>query len=262
VVDARGYLPEGPESLAGELVRLAGRGLRRLVVAEARGHRFIANGLGRETHGIRIDVFGSSGDYLASGIDGPTCRAVGTGSAAQIMKGGWWSMATSAQTFMYAARAAKCSSSATPPDDRSSTRWASARRDQRPVWLPPGFMAGDPGRARFVLNGIRFGMTAATNGPSRESLLSRRVAVFIRTGKGRGSLNDGQFATFGVAHWELIRPLLEENERLFGIPISWLLAVKGQQLPPERIYRIVIPAKVRALQAEEAWVSHSPERRG
>jgi hypothetical protein len=86
--------------------------------------------------------------------------------------------------------------------------------------------------------------------------------VFIRDPKGKvgeDQLNGGQFGRFSAVHWELIRPLLQENERLFGVPISRLLTAGGQSIPPERVYRIVIPAKVRALQAEEAWVSHSPE---
>ncbi|MGD8850431.1 MAG: hypothetical protein PVF18_11940, partial [Anaerolineales bacterium] len=70
VVDALGFPPEGDDSLARELVRLGHRGFKHLIVVNARGHRFIGNGFGPDTNDVQIEVFGSSGDYLASGIDG------------------------------------------------------------------------------------------------------------------------------------------------------------------------------------------------
>src|SRR6266568_8730990 len=90
VLDARGYPPEGNESLARVLVTLYQRGFRRIIVANTRGQRFIGSGLGPLSDGLRIDVYGSPGDYLASGIDG--AEVIVHGSAqdqlAQIMKGG------------------------------------------------------------------------------------------------------------------------------------------------------------------------------
>ena len=279
VVDARGFSPEGPESLAGELVRLARRGFRRLVVAEARGHRFIANGLGPESAGIRIDVFGSSGDYLASGIDGAEVVVHGAGQdqLAQIMKAGRLVVhGDVGQTFMYAAKGGDVfvlGNAAGRPLINAVGHPRVVINGTCLDYLAESFMAGDPlnGGGFVILNGIRFGadgrlhdLEAAYPGGNLFSLASGG-AVFIRDPDervGEDQLNGGQFATFDAAHWALIRPLLEENERLFGIPISRLLTVEEQPLPPERIYRIVVPAKVRALQAEEAWVSHSPERRG
>ena len=56
-------------------------------------------------------------------------------------------------------------------------------------------------------------------------------AVFIRDpgGKlGEDQLNGGRFGTLSPAHWERILPLLQENERLFGISIDdHLLTVDG-----------------------------------
>jgi glutamate synthase domain-containing protein 3 len=45
-------------------------GWRHFIVYKYRGQRFTGCGLGPATKGVRIDVYGSSGDYLASGIDG------------------------------------------------------------------------------------------------------------------------------------------------------------------------------------------------
>jgi hypothetical protein len=53
--------------------------------------------------------------------------------------------------------------------------------------------------------------------------------------------------------WAVIRPYLEENERLFGIPLARLLEVDGKTMPPERVYRKIRPAEIAALHAEEAW---------
>ena len=279
VVDARGFSPEGPESLARELVRLVGRGFRRLVVAEARGHRFIANGLGPETRGIRIDVFGSSGDYLASGIDGAEVVVHGSGQdqLAQIMKAGRLVVhGDVGQTFMYAAKGGEVfvlGSAAGRPLINAVGNPRVVINGTCLDYLAESFMAGDPlnGGGFVVLNGIRFGADGGLHdletpypGGNLFSLASGG-AVFIRDPErrvGEDQLNGGQFGTFGAVHWELIRPLLQENERLFGIPISRLLTPQGGTLPPERVFRIVIPAKVRALQAEEAWVSHASERRG
>ena len=44
------------------------------------------------------------------------------------------------------------------------------------------------------------------------------------------------------ADWKLIRPYLEENEELFGIPVSRLLTVEGEQREPAQVYRKVAPA--------------------
>jgi len=56
--------------------------------------------------------------------------------------------------------------------------------------------------------------------------------------------------------WRVIKPILEENERFFGIPLSRLLAGGDPLYPAYRVYRKVRPRAVRALQAEEAWVTN------
>jgi len=66
-------------------------------------------------------------------------------------------------------------------------------------------------------------------------------------------LNGGEFHAFEKRDWDLIRPYLDENERLFGILVSTLLEVEGELRRPEEVYRVIRPVRVRALQAEEAW---------
>jgi hypothetical protein len=42
-------------------------------------------------------------------------------------------------------------------------------------------------------------------------------------------------------------PLLENNERLFGIKVEDLLKVDGMRRRPEEVYRKVVPVQVAAL---------------
>jgi len=60
-------------------------------------------------------------------------------------------------------------------------------------------------------------------------------------------LNGGYFAPFTADDWRLIRPYLEENERLFGISIEMLLTVDGQVGAPERVYRKVVATQLKVL---------------
>ena len=272
ILDARGFPPEGPDSLALEIVRMARRGFRRIVVAHARGHRFIASGLGPDTAGVRIDVYGSSGDYLGSGIDGATVVVHGTAQdqLAQIMKAGRLIVhGDVGQTFMYAAKGGQVF----VLGNAAGRPLINAVGGPRVVingtcldYLAESFMAGDPlnGGGFVILNGLCFGrqgrwedLDTPYPGGNLFSLASGG-AVFLRDPEakvGEDQLNGGQFGTFTAIHWDLIRPLLEENERLFGIPVGRLLEVGGEPRSPDRVYRVVIPAHVRALQAEQAWVA-------
>lgn len=79
VLDAQGFPPEGKVSLARRIVDLAAAGFRKFIVAHTRGHRFIGNGFGPESQGVRIEVYGSPGDYLGSGMDGAEVFVHGSG---------------------------------------------------------------------------------------------------------------------------------------------------------------------------------------
>jgi hypothetical protein len=67
-------------------------------------------------------------------------------------------------------------------------------------------------------------------------------------------LNGGEFTPLTIDDWRLIEPYLEENARLFDIPLTRLLTVGGEERKPAEIYRKIQPLALRALQAEEAWV--------
>src|SRR6266516_2916911 len=218
VIDARGYSSEGDESLERAIVTWYRRGFRQFIVANTRGQRFIGCGLGPESGGLRIDVYGSPGDYLASGIDG--AEVIVHGSAqdqlAQIMKGGKLVVyGDVGQTFMYAAKGGEA--------------------------FILGNAAGRPlinavGRPRVVINGTCLDYLA-------ESFMAG------------DQLNGGEFASLTARDWTLIRPYLEKNESIFGIPLERLLTVDGTLQSPAQVYRKIRPAGHKALMPEEAWVT-------
>jgi hypothetical protein len=87
-------------------------------------------------------------------------------------------------------------------------------------------------------------------------------AIYTRDPHGRvtsDQLNGGDFTLLTGQDWQLIEPYLEENERLFDIPVDDLLSVNGQKLPPDQVYRKIQPRALRALMAEEAWVTESDD---
>jgi glutamate synthase domain-containing protein 1/glutamate synthase domain-containing protein 3 len=272
-LDAMGFPAQGPDSLALEIVSLVDRGFHHIVVMNVRGQRFIANALGGDTSGVRIDVFGSSGDYLASGIDGAQVIVHGHAQdqLSQIMKSGKLVVhGDVGQTFMYGAKGGE----AYVLGNAAGRPLINAVGKPRVVingtcldYLAESFMAGDPlaDGGFVVLNGISFDgggrlidLETPYPGGNLFSLASGG-AIFLRDPNrtvGVDQLNGGKFSEMSPDHWALVRPLLEENERLFGISVSRLLTYKGGAAAPEFVYRLIIPAGHKALQPEQAWVRH------
>jgi len=132
-------------------------------------------------------------------------------------------------------------------------------------YLAESFMAGDPtnGGGFVIVNGVAFDedgelrdMETPYPGGNLFSLASGG-AIYVRDPRGLvtdDQLNGGELAELSPADAAVIRPLLEENERLFGIPLARLLTAGGREQPLERVYRKVRPLATKALQPEEAWV--------
>jgi glutamate synthase domain-containing protein 3 len=129
-------------------------------------------------------------------------------------------------------------------------------------FLAESFMAGDPhaGGGFVILNGIEFdahGRVVPQAVPypgSNLFSLASGGAIFIRDPKQRvveRQLNGGEFAPLTDKDWRLIRPYLEENERLFGIPVAELLSVDGELREPDEVYRKVIAVKLQVLAGSE-----------
>ncbi|MEX0990988.1 MAG: glutamate synthase [Actinomycetota bacterium] len=279
VFDAAGSDAEGPRSLARQLVELVEVGARRIVVTGLRGQRFIGSGFGVDTDDVRLDLFGSSGDYLASGMDGLQIHVHGNAQdqLAQIMKAGKLVVhGDVGQTFGYAMKGGDVyilGSAAGRPLINAVGRPHVVINGTALDYLAESFMAGDPltDGGFAIVNGVTFDedgtlieMDTPYPGGNLFSLASGG-ALYVRDPRGLlgvDQLNAGEFAPLAVADWDLIRPYLEENERHFGIPVQRLLTVDGVVREPGDVYRKIRPAAHHALTPEEAWVHNADQNAG
>jgi glutamate synthase domain-containing protein 3 len=247
-----------------------------LLVVHTRGHRFLGNGLGPDSEGIRIDLFGSTGDYLASGNDG--AEIVVHGSAqdqlAQIMKAGELVVhGDVGQTFMYGAKGGE----AYVLGNAAGRPLINAVGGPRVVingtcldYLAESFMAGDPleGGGFAILNGLTWtpeGGWLALDSPypgGNLFSLASGGAIFLRDPRslvGEDQLNGGAFVPFRERHWRLMEPYLRKNEAWFGLTVDRLLRVEGERRIPQEVYRVILPLGHAALQPEQAWVREKGE---
>jgi len=268
IINAREFPPEGDDCDARLICAAHKFGWKQFICCGYRGQRFTGCGLGEAADGVRIDVYGSSGDYLASGIDGPELYVHDNAQdqLGQIMKRGKLVVyGDVGQTFMYGAK--------------GGTVFVMGNAAGRPLinavghprvvingtcldYLAESFMAGDPlnGGGFVVLNGLQIddegNVTAqATPYPGSNLFsLASGGAIYMRDPFRKvvdEQLNGGEFADLGPADWELIRPYLEENERLFGISVdNDLLTVNGERKGYNEIYRKVQAVKLDVLAVE------------
>jgi len=257
VVYTREFEPEGDDCDARLLCEAYFMGWKRFIVYGYRGQRFTGNGFGPNTQEVRIDVYGSSGDYLASGIDGMEIHVHGNAQdqLGQILKDGKLAVfGDVGQTFMYGAKGG----AVYVMGNAAGRPLINAVGCPRVVingtaldYLAESFMAGDPynGGGFVILNGMAFNDDGSLKelptpypGSNLFSLASGG-AIFARDPHRRlleDQLNGGEFAEFTDVDWNLILPYLEENERLFGISIEKdILTVNGKLRKPSEVYRRV-----------------------
>jgi glutamate synthase domain-containing protein 1/glutamate synthase domain-containing protein 3 len=261
VVDAEKFEPEGDNCDAVMLVNAYKLGWRRFIVYKYRGQRFTGCGFGPETCGVRIDVYGSSGDYLASGIDGMEIYVHGNAQdqLCQIMKDGKLVVyGDVGQTFMYGAKGGAAyvlGNAAGRPLINAVGKPRVVINGTALDYLAESFMAGNPlrGGGFVIVNGIGFDdntsavveLESPYPGSNIFSLASGG-AIYVRDPRNKlveEQLNGGEFAMISDSDWKLIQPYLEENERLFGIDIDRLLTVNGKVMPPDQVYRKIRPKK-------------------
>jgi glutamate synthase domain-containing protein 1/glutamate synthase domain-containing protein 3 len=272
IIDTCLFPPEGSQCDAALLVDAYTKGWRHFICFDCRGQRFIGCGLGPETDDVTIDVYGSSGDYLGSGIDGLTITVHGNAQdqLGQIIKRGKMVIhGDVGQTFLYGAKGGSIfvlGNAAGRPLINSVGRPRVVINGTCLDFLAESFMAGDPlnGGGFAILNGIEFddaGQVISRREPypgSNLFSLASGGAIYIRDPHNNvvsEQLNGGEFAELTPQDWDLIRPYLEENERLFSIRVDELLTVDGQKRTPERVYRKVRPVQLRALAAGESNAS-------
>ena len=266
VIDAERFPPEGEECDAVLLRRAYELGWRRFICYGYRGQRFSGCGLGPDTEDVRIDVYGSSGDYLGSGIDGLSLFVHGNGQdqIGQIMNRGKLVVyGDVGQTFLYGAKGGEIyvlGNAAGRPLINAVGRPRVVINGTCLDFLAESFMAGDPldGGGFAVLNGVEFderGSVVEQAAPypgSNLFSLASGGAIYIRDPHGKvddAQLNGGVLGRLAEEDWLLIRPYLEENERLFGISIDDLLTVDGEPREPEEVYRKVSAVKLTVLAA-------------
>jgi glutamate synthase domain-containing protein 3 len=257
VLDASELSAEGEGSAARVLARAHGLGWRRFVAFDLRGGRFVACGLGPSTRDVLVDVYGDSGDYLASGLDGAAVVVHGDAQdqVGQIVKSGRLVVhGDVGQTFLYGAKGGSVfvrGSAAGRPLINAVGHPRVVINGTCLDYLAESFMAGDPlRRGGFaVVNGVVLDDQARVHdletpypGGNLFSLASGG-AVYLRDPRrvvDADQLNGGRLVDLQEEDWALLAPLLAENEALFGISLDRLLSLDGERLPPDRVYRKVM----------------------
>jgi glutamate synthase domain-containing protein 1/glutamate synthase domain-containing protein 3 len=261
IINAHGFPPEGEECDAKLLVKAYELGWKRFIVYGMVGQRFTGCGFGPQTTDVRIDVFGSSGDYIASGIDGMEIYIHNNAQdqLGQIMKSGRLVIyGDVGQAFMYGAKGGEVyvlGNAAGRPLINAVGKPRVVINGTCLDYLAESFMAGDPlkGGGFVIVNGIQFdnkGRVVPQPSPypgSNLFSLASGGAIYIRDPHNKlveGQLNGGRFTRLTENDWQLIRPYLETNEKLFGISTERdLLTVDSVRRAPEDVYRKVCPVK-------------------
>ena len=264
VIDARGFPMEGDESLSRFLVRVYEHGWKAFIVFDVHSQRFIGNGFGPRTAGVRLDVYGSSGDYLGSGLDGMevTVHNDAQDQVGQILKSGKLVIHGSVgQTLLYGAKGGEIyilGNAAGRPLINAVGKPRVVINGTALDYLAESFMAGDPldGGGFCILNGVVFDhegrvvdLETPYPGGNLFSLASGG-AIYARDPYRKldeEQLNGGRYTELTDADWALILPQLEENERLFNIPVEHLLTVDGAIRSPRDVYRKITPIELAVL---------------
>lgn len=265
MLNAQGFPPEGDDCDARLICKAYAVGWKRFICYGYRGQRFLGCGLGPKTGDVRIDVYGSSGDYLASGIDGMTIHVHGNAQdqLGQILKAGKLVVyGDVGQTFMYGAKGGEVyvmGNAAGRPFINAVGRPRVVINGTALDYLAESFMAGDvfKGGGFIILNGIDVdneGHVRPLETPypgSNLFSLASGGAIYVRDPHRLlvdEQLNGGAFGELTKEDWRLILPYLKENERLFDISIeNDLLTVDGDKRAPGEVYRKIFARKVKAL---------------
>jgi glutamate synthase domain-containing protein 1/glutamate synthase domain-containing protein 3 len=260
VIDAGDFPNDGPEAVCRGIAALHRLGWRNFVVYRCRGDRFIGSGLGPNTQNVRIDVFGSSGDYLGSGIDGARIYVHGDAQdqVGQILKSGRLVIfGNVGQTFLYGAKGGEAfvmGSAAGRPLINAVGRIRAIINGTCLDYCAESFMAGQPTGGGFVIiNGLAFdtrgeviGLEMKYPGNNLFSLASGGACYlndpYLTVTENQ--LNGAEFISFRREDWNTILPYLKENGRLFGISIRHdLLMVDGVLKWPEEVFRKIIASR-------------------
>jgi len=265
VINCEKFPAEGSQSISRFMVEAYQLGWKNFMTFNWRGQRFCGCGLGSESNDVRIDVFGSSGDYLASGLDGAeiVVHESVQDQIAQIMKSGKLVVyGDVGQTFMYGAKGGEVyvlGNAAGRPLINAVGAPRVIINGTCLDYLAESFMAGNPleGGGFVILHGLKFSekgeiieLETPYPGGNLFSLASGG-AIYIRDPflkVEEGQLNGGRLVELTAKDWELILPYLKENERLFKIPVKRLLSPNGELRSFNKVYRKVEAVELKVLQ--------------
>jgi len=276
VVNARAFQPEGDDCDARLMVAAYQLGWKQFIGYGYKGQRFSGCGFTTKSDGVRIDLYDSTGDYLASGIDGLEIYVHGNAQdqLGQIMKRGKLVIyGDVGQTFMYGAKGGDVyvmGNAAGRPLINAVGRPRVVINGTCLDYLAESFMAGDPlnGGGFVIMNGVAFdddGQIVPLENPypgSNLFSLASGGAIYLRDPHQQGvseQLNGGEFAALSEKDWGLILPYLQENERLFGIKVDDLLTVDGVKKDYKEVYRKVQAVKLAVLAAKAPAPKPSPK---
>jgi glutamate synthase domain-containing protein 1/glutamate synthase domain-containing protein 3 len=260
VIDAGRFPNDGPEAASRALAESHAKGWKNFILYRCRGDRFIGCGLGPNTEDVRIDVFGSSGDYLGSGMDGAQLYVHGDAQdqVGQILKSGRIVIfGNVGQTFLYGAKGGETfvmGSAAGRPLINAVGRVRAIINGSCLDYCAESFMAGaQTGGGFVIINGLTYdergeviGLEMKYPGNNLFSLASGGACYLndpYHTVT-ESQLNGAEFISFRREDWITILPYLQENGRLFGISIRHdLLMVDGVLKWPEEVFRKIIASR-------------------
>jgi glutamate synthase domain-containing protein 3 len=260
VIDAGDFPNDGPKAVSRVIATTHSHGWRNFIIYRCRGDRFIGCGLGPNTGDVRIDVYGSSGDYLGSGIDGAQLYVHGDAQdqVGQILKSGKIVIfGNVGQTFLYGAKGGEAfvmESAAGRPLINAVGRIRAIINGTCLDYCAESFMAGEQTGGGFVIiNGLTYdergeviGLEMKYPGNNLFSLASGGACYLNDPYHTviKNQLNGAEFIPFRREDWNTILPYLKENGRLFGISIRHdLLVVDGVLKWPEEVFRKIIASR-------------------
>jgi glutamate synthase domain-containing protein 1/glutamate synthase domain-containing protein 3 len=260
VIYAGKFPNDGPEAVSRAIADNHANGWRNFIVYRCKGDRFIGCGLGPNTDDVRIDVYGSSGDYLGSGMDGVQLYVHGDAQdqVGQILKSGKIVIfGDVGQTFLYGAKGGESfvmGSAAGRPLINAVGRIRAIINGTCLDYCAESFMAGEQTGGGFVIiNGLTYdrrgeviGLEMKYPGNNLFSMASGGACYLndpYHTVT-ESQLNGAEFISFRREDWNTILPYLKENARLFGISIRHdLLMVDGVLKWPEEVFRKIIASR-------------------